>query len=219
MNVLEILSHTRFFEGVSPKSLRRLAEICGPTRIERQAFLFHEGQKGSTLYILVSGSIRLHRTAPDGKQVVIKVVSPGELFAEVILFERERYPVTAEALQDSLLYALDRGRFHALLELPDFRDDFIGMLMRKQRYLVSRVQMLAASDVEQRLFVFLREHHGEQEEIRTDLSKKEVAGAIGSTPETLSRLLLRLKKSGRLRWEGRSIRLAAGFWDGWQASD
>ena len=69
-----------------------------------------------------------------------------------------------------------------------------------------QVQSLTSTDVETRLLRFLKEQYGSRKEIRINLSKKDVAAAIGTTPETLSRLLLRLKKEGILIWEGRMVR-------------
>ena len=219
MNALEVLRNTGFFRDMSRKSLALLAEICVPKAIAKNNLLFSEGERGRALFAVVSGRIRLFRTASDGKQVVIKVVQPGEIFAEVILFEADHYPVSAEAIEESLVYVLGKDRLHGLLSDSGFRDDFIGMLMRKQRYLVQRIQMLTTSAVAERLFAFLKEHFGENESFHVALSKKDIAGAIGATPETLSRLLLRLKEKGTLVWEGHDVRLQAGFWEQWREGE
>lgn len=216
---LEVLRNTGFFRDMSRQSLTLLADICVPKTVVKNGLLFSEGERGRALFALVSGQVRLFRTTSDGKQVVIKVVQPGEIFAEVILFEADHYPVTAEAIGESLVYALEKDRLHGLLSDSGFRDDFIGMLMRKQRYLVQQIQMLTTSAVAERLFAFLRDHYGENESFTVSLSKKDIAGAIGATPETLSRLLLRLKENGTLIWEGHDVRLQGGFWQRWREGD
>ena len=98
--------------------------------------------------------------------------------------------------------------------LDSFRRDFIGMLMRKQRYLTERILFLTASDVEERFFLFLEQQYGHRERYTIALSKRDFAAAIGTIPETFSRLLLRLREQGRIRWEGRTLTLPAGFWQG-----
>ena len=120
------------------------------------------------------------------------MVRPGETFAEVILFEETRYPVTAVALTDVLLLKILRRDLQRLLEDGGFRGDFIAMLMRKQRYLAERIRLLSTQNVEERLFHFLREQYGPAERIEMGISRKALAAAIGTTPETLSRLLRRL---------------------------
>ena len=99
-----------------------------------------------------------------------------------------------------------------LLEQSAFRNDFIAALMRKLRYLSDRIQFLSSFDVEERLRLFLREHFGAGERIECRLSKKDVAAAIGTTPESLSRLLLRLKEEGLLAWQLDVITVTARFW-------
>ena len=149
----------------------------------------------------------LFKTSPEGQEVVIKVIKPGELFAEAILFEKDRYPVSAITLETSLVYMLPKAQFHCLLENSDFRSDFLANLMGKLRYLADQVQALTSSDVETRLFHFLKEQYGDRKMIKINLSKKDVAAAIGTTPETLSRLLLKLKKEKKLIWEGKMIKI------------
>ena len=81
------------------------------------------------------------------------------------------------------------------------------MLMKKQRYLADQIKYLTHFDVEERLFLFLEEQFGKNDEIVTDLSKKDIASAIRTTPETLSRLLIRLEKEDRMNWTGRKIKI------------
>lgn len=201
-----LLSKSELFENLDSSNRRRLAELCLSRSLEKKEFLFHEGDRGSALYICVRGSIQLHKTSSDGQETVIKLVRPGELFGEVILFEKNRYPVSAVALEPAEVYMLPKMQFHCLLEDESFRTDFLANLMAKLRYLAELVQSLSATDVETRLFRFLQEQYGDRKEIRINVSKKDVAAAIGTTPETLSRLLLKLKREGRLTWEGKIVK-------------
>lgn len=207
MDLSAILGQVHFFSGLSPESRRALAECCIPRDVPKRTVLFHEGEDGHSMYLLNRGSIRLHKTAADGADVVIKVARPGEVFAEVVLFEAAKFPVTATALTESTVFLFPRRALRGLLRRDEFRDDFIAMLMRKQRYLAQRIVYLTTSDVEDRLLHFLREQYGEGPVFRVTISKKEVAAAIGATPETLSRLLLRLQQAGRMTWKGRSVQL------------
>ena len=201
-----LLSQTEFFKSLSKSHQEQLADICLPKTLNKREFLFMEGEKGLALYLCARGSIQLYKQSPEGQEVVIKVIKPGELFAEVILFEKQYYPVSAVALEHSLVYMLPKAQFDCLLQESEFRSDFLSNLMGKLRYLTEQVQYLTSFDVEARLIRFLNDHYGNKHEIKVNLSKKDVAAAIGTTPETLSRLLLRLKKEGRLVWEGKVIK-------------
>jgi CRP-like cAMP-binding protein len=205
MQGYHFLAESSFFSELSRESLKALAEICSTRSIRKREILFREGQPGGAIYLLRRGAIQLHKVTPDGSEVVIKLVKPGETFAEVVLFEQERYPVTATALAASELVAFPRPDLHRLLDTPAFRNDFMRMLMRKQRYLAERIMQITSQDVEERLMGFLDEQHGNDRDITLSVSKKDVAAAIGTTPETLSRLLLRLKRRRVLSWKGKTI--------------
>ena len=207
MNAIHLLSQTAFFRGIFDDNRRALAGICQPVEVRKRAVIFHEGKEGQAMYLLVRGNVQLHKTTLDGREIVIKVIKPGEAFAEVVLFEESRYPVTATALTASLLLRILSADLRALLRSEDFRNDFIAMLMRKQRYLADRIRQVTSHSVEERFFHFLREQYGDGPEINVTITKKEIAAAIGATPETLSRLIQKLKRARVLSWTGKKLRL------------
>jgi CRP-like cAMP-binding protein len=208
LKIDEFLLKSDFFGSLSREYRGRLAEICLARDLDRHEILFHEGDRGNALYLCLRGSIRVYKTAASGQEIVLKVVKPGELFAETILFEIDRYPASAVAMERSRVALLPKAPFHCLLEDPGFRVDFIANLMEKLRHLADQVKLLTVADAETRLFRFLGDRYGRTKDIRTALSKKDVAAAIGTTPETLSRLLQRLRDEGRLIWEGDRIRIS-----------
>ena len=163
------------------------------------------------MMLLAQGQVQLHKIAPDGTEVVIKVVKPGESFSEVVLFEQTQYPVTAVALTNITVYAVSKGSVRALLDRESFRNEFIGSVMRRLRYLADRVLYLAACDVEDRLKRFLIEQYGKTPVVQVAISKRDIAKAIGTTPETLSRVILRLEKERVLKWRGRSLQRKPAF--------
>jgi len=209
----QLIRDAKFFSDLSETACKRLVEMSRRRTIEKRELLFMEGTEGKAVYLLTAGSIQLVKTNLDGKETVIKTVKEGELFAEVILFEKPRYPVTAIARTDVEVIELPRAGFLNLLDERGFRNDFMAMLMAKQRYLAERIQQLTAMDVEARFVEFLREHYGEANTITPDLSKKDIASAIGATPETFSRLLQKLEKRDGFSWKTKSIQLNSDFWN------
>ena len=215
VDAYRILDESSYFSTLSSSSKLQLAGICIPKVLARREILFHEGDEGGAMYLLAQGTIQLFRISEDGREVVIRLMKPGEMFAEAVLFERGDYPVSAVALVPSEVFLMPTRQFHCLLDQPGFRREFIANLLAKQRYLADRVYQLAALDVEARFFSFLRDHWGEREEYAVDLSKRDVAAAIDALPETLSRMLLKLRDEGTLAWEGARLRLRKGFWKEW----
>ncbi|MBN2200353.1 Crp/Fnr family transcriptional regulator [bacterium] len=198
---------SEFFGSLSPEHRRRLADICRFRELDRHETVFNEGDRGTCLFMCLTGSIRVYKSSASGQEAVLKVIGPGEIFAETILFEIDHYPATAVAIEKSRVAVFQKPRFLELLDDAGFRADFISCLMGKLRHLADQVRLFTVSDAETRLFRFLAVRYGGQSDIRTALSKKDVAEVIGTTPETLSRILQRLRDQKRLIWEGRRIRI------------
>ncbi len=211
-DALKILSAAPFFRGASAPTRAALAGQARLHEVKKRAILFHEGSPGRSLFLQVSGRTGMMKNTPDGQQACLKVVVPGELFAVVVLFGAAPYPVTAEALEDGSVLELPAGAVHKLLDEPMFRDHFIEAIMERQRYLAEQVRRLALDPLERRLLAFLREHYGQRAEINPVISKKDMAAALGVTPETFSRLLKRLALEGDVVWTVRRIRVSPKAW-------
>ena len=203
--LVSLLGESPYFKGLSTSGRQAVAAACRLVDVPKREHLFREGERGESVYLVAEGALQLVKTSEGGQEVVIKTVEPGDVFAEVMLFERDRYPVSAVAVRKSLVYALPRARLLFLLEDADFRTEFIGGLMGRMRYLADRILNLTVFDVEDRFFRFLEDQYGQRETYALNLSWKDVAAAIGTTPETLSRLLLRLKQDGAIRVEGKRV--------------
>lgn len=213
MNIGTILKNSELFSGISDDAAAQIAAMGTVISVPQGTMIFLEGEKGRSFFILIEGSVRLFKSAPDGREVTVKLASPGEIFAEVILFEKDRYPVSAVAVADSRLLSLNRDSFIMLLGDSSFRAEFITVLMKKQRYLAGRILYLTAYDVEERFFRFLDGHYGRKYSYDITLSKKDIASAIGTIPETFSRLIQRLSQQGTIRWEGSRLDIKEGFWE------
>jgi CRP-like cAMP-binding protein len=212
MKIELYINQSPFFKGLSEANRNELAAIGNIKEVKKRDYLFHEGEKGGSMFLLAGGNIQLHKNTEDGREVVIRVIKPGDVFAEVVLFEKDRYPVSARAVTHADVLVFPREGIHRLLAEEGFRNDFIAMLMAKQRYLAERIQELTTKDVEHRFFTFLRSQYGEHELIKTPLSKKDIAAAIGTTPESLSRLIQRLHEDKVIDWQGKEIRILTTPW-------
>jgi CRP/FNR family transcriptional regulator len=201
------LSHSAFFDGITQTSLEDIIAAGKQQLYDKDSFLFRQTDPGHSIFILLEGAIKLFRQAQDGKEVIIKLVKPGEIFAEAILFGDSRYPVSAMAVIQSRVFAIHKETFYGLLEKAEFRDAFLSSIMTRLRYLTGRIYTLTAYDVEERFFHFLLSSYGKQREYEINISKKELASAVGTIPETFSRLIHRLSKRGIIFWQGNRLKI------------
>lgn len=205
MELKSLFKQTELFRGMSEESLSLLAAKGRQRGFGQGDTLFVEGSKGSEFFLLMEGDVRLYKTSPDGQEIALRIIRPGEIFAEVVIFQDTSYPASAVALSAGSVLAINRVSFAELLDEKGFRNEFIGMLMKKQRYLTERILYLTTYAVEERFFRFLIEHYGTGGVYKVDMAKKDIASAIGTIPETLSRLINRLKGLGVLLWEGNTL--------------
>lgn len=198
--------------GGMPEKMIEMLESAGRSRsLVKDEMIFFEGDRGDKIYFLTDGLIKLFKTTENDREIVVRYVRPGEMFAEVVLFESDIYPVSAVALRDTIVYYIERDFLLNLLKEMNFMKQFIGNLFKKMRYLADRVAFLNAYDVEERFFIFINDHFGIEPLINIDLSKAEMAEAIGTIPETMSRVLGRLKTAGLLYWEKNELKLDVDY--------
>jgi CRP-like cAMP-binding protein len=213
MDATAILLKTALFKDLSGESLRRLSEGSRRLEVARGEHLFLEGDEGRDIFVLAEGGVRLYKLAEDGQETTVKLVEPFETFAEIAFFDNGRYPVSAIATKYSAVQAISGPAFQALLGDRVFRGEFISTLIGRIRYLTQRIHYLTAYDVEQRFFRFLYEQCGTEGTCTIEIPKKEIAAAIGTVPETLSRLILRLRDRGDIEWKGSNIKVREGLWE------
>ncbi len=85
MNIEAVLSKTDLFADANPAVIKSVAKHGRCRRFKKTEHLFFDEDIGTALYILLSGSVRLYKSSSDGKEVTVKLVNPGEMFAEVVL--------------------------------------------------------------------------------------------------------------------------------------
>lgn len=207
MNLEDIAKKENFLSAFSEKNRIEILKIGRLKSYKKRDIVFLEGDNGVYFYLLSSGNVQLSKTSADGKEIVIKVIRPGEIFAEVVLFEQDKYPVNATAIDACEIFLFSKNEFLSLLDNRDLRNEFIRTLLKKQRYLAEQIKYLTIYDVEDRFYKFLNEQYGKNKEISITLSKKDIAAAIGSTPETFSRLIQRLTDENKIEWDGKLLRL------------
>ncbi len=193
-----------------PELKESLSKITFVTEKDKRDILFFEGEKGDTIYYLISGLIKLSRTNPEGKETVVHFVHAGELFAEILFYMENRYPVTATVLNHAVLLGISAGKMSQLLEeSPRFTMRIIGLLARRLQYFVTMVEQLVNSDVRQRFIAYLLHIAEERKSMRflLPVPKGELAALLGTTPETFSRLLRQLASEKIIEIQGKEITL------------
>ena len=115
-----VLRRAPLFEGLDEESARALRRQMPDVKLSRGEHLFLEGQDGDRLYVVLDGKMKLTRAAADGRENLISVIGPGEMFGELSLFDPRPRTSTASAVTDATLAALGHDTLRPWL-LPWYR--------------------------------------------------------------------------------------------------
>ncbi len=175
---------------------------------KKKEIIFLESQEGTNMYFLVSGSIKLYKTNDEGKEAVIHFVEPGEFFAEIVLFLKNRYPVSAVAIQNSQMLSIDSKKmFEIIKKNPDFAMKTIGIFSHRLNYMANSIKNLSIMDTKNKFLNYLNSIKNDDNIVTLNIPKQELALLLGIAPETFSRVLKQLSEQGMIEINGKTIKL------------
>ncbi len=182
---------------------QQLYEIIGnePVRMhEKGKILFQQGDEADYFYVILSGWVKIFRLLPWGEEAVLHILTTGESFAEAAMFDDHHYPATAEIVSDARLLAINCGRFeNQLIENPKAAMRMLASTTKHLKTLVFEVEQLKGRNSVQRLAFFLYNlcpHDEVSAAIQLPYEKTLIAARIGIQPESLSRVLAKLRGVG-----------------------
>lgn len=206
MENITYLQRVPLFLGLSEEQLRDIANLILERSYQKGRFIFMEGEPGEAIYLLKSGLIKLTKRLEDGREHILHFVNPGDVFAEVVLFDGGNYPATAEVQEDSIVGVLRNQDIERLLsQHPSMAVSMLRIMSHRLRTAQEKVMNLALHDTARRLaFALLKmaEEHGIKKStgtlINLNLTNQELANLTGSSRETINRMLNSFKRAGAI---------------------
>lgn len=199
-----ILRSIYLFSGISEADLKTLADMAVSKTFPRQATVFGEGREAQGFYILINGQVKLVKSSPEGKEYIIRLVGPGETFAEAAVFGEIPYPASAIALEDCQTLFFPKVPFLKYLAAsPNLARNMLATLSRLMFHLTKQLEDLSLKEVSARLARYILERcqttHGKIApglDCELPTTKTQLASYLGTISETLSRTLSRFKTLG-----------------------
>ncbi len=208
---VELLAGLPLFQGMHRNHIEQIARIAVAQSHGRGDMVFHEGDDGNGLYIMISGRVKIFKLSQEGKEQILHIFGPGEPFGEVAVFAGRHFPANAETIEESKVLFIPRNSFVELIERePSLALNMLAVLSLRLRLFARLIEDLSLKEVPGRLaayLLFLSERDEESEELKLDIAKSQLASVLGTIPETLSRILARMSGQGIIEVEGRRIRL------------
>lgn len=212
-NYNEYLAKIPLFRDLSEEEMDAISHLARVRNYKKNMIIFMEGEPGEALYFVISGKVKVTKTTSDGREQILHILQHGDVFAEVVLMDGGPYPATAEAIEAGQIGMLMNQDVETLIRSnPDIAIKLLRIMSKRLRMAQGQVRDLALKDTYGRLagmLLMLGREHGQEtpEGIRIDLplSRQELANLIGTTRETVTRVLSDLKKYKCLELEKQAI--------------
>ena len=219
MDEPELLRTVPIFSELSEVDIQALARLTTRRRYPKDTVVFFENEQGDTLFMILEGRVRVTILGDDGREVILSVLSPGDFFGEIALLDNEPRSATAIAAEDSELLLLQRNEFQgAMSENPSISGALIRVLTARLRRANHQISTLALLDVYGRVARVILDIAREEGRRLKDgriafrrATHQELANRIGTTRETVTRMLKDLERQGLITVDGREVVLEANF--------
>ncbi|MFX0538515.1 Crp/Fnr family transcriptional regulator [Ornithinimicrobium sp. Y1847] len=203
------------FSALAEGDAERLMESMTPHRLARGEVVFREGDPGDSLYVVLSGKVKLARTSGDGRENLLSVLGPGEMFGELSLFDPGPRLTTAYVVSNTEFISLGNEALRAYLaDHPEVAMQMLAGLAHRLRRTNEGLSDLVFTDVPGRVakaLLDLSDRFGRRTDIGLlvahDLTQEELAQLVGASRETVNKALADFAHRGWLLLGAKSVTL------------
>jgi CRP-like cAMP-binding protein len=175
--------------------------------------LFAEGEPGDRLYIIVSGKVKIGRRSPDGRENLLTIMGPSDMFGELSIFDPGPRTSTATTITEVCAVSMDRDALRAwIADRPEIAERLLRVLARRLRRTNNNLTDLIFTDVPGRVakqLLHLAQKFGAQEDgamrVTHDMTQEEIAQLVGASRETVNKAMADFAHRGWIRLEGKSV--------------
>lgn len=194
-SLAEQLRRVNHFKSLPLADVIQIVAAGQVRRFARSATLFAEGDPCAGMHVLLSGQVDLCKTGPEGQVSILNTLQPVIMFNEVAVLDGGPNPVSAVAVEDSLIWQVRCERFQVLLDrYPQIARGLLGVLARRNRHMLSHYSDLSFRSVTARVAkrILTLSQEGAQPVRRAEYSVVKLAAQVVTTPEAVSRALRQL---------------------------
>jgi len=208
------LRRAPLFAALDDDAAAALRASMAQSTVPRGDVIFAEGESGDRLFVVLDGKVKLGQTSSDGREQVMAVLGPGEMFGELSLFDPGERTSTATAVTDAILLGLGQRDLRPWLTgRPEVAEALLQALAQRLRRANEAMADLVFSDVPGRVakaLLELSEKFGEKQPdgsmlVSHDLTQEELAQLVGASRETVNKSLADFAQRGWLQLEARAV--------------
>ena len=209
----EVVRRAPLFTALDDAAAASLRASMDTVKIAKGSILFKEGDDGEHLYVIIEGKLKLGTSSGDGRENLLSILGPGEMFGELSLFDPGPRTSTATAVTDAKLLSLSHEKVIPWLKQnPEVSLQLLTRLSQRLRRTNEAVGDLVFSDVPGRVakaLIDLGDRFGKTTPegllVNHDLTQEELAQLVGASRETVNKALADFAGRGWLKLDGRSV--------------
>ena len=215
----DVLRGVPFFSELDDEELDRLLEHSRALTLRKNTILMSEGETGESMYVVLSGSLRVFVGDEDGREIVLFLEGPGNYVGEISLLDDEPRTASAITLEKTEVLAIAKAGFLACVERnPRVALLIIREMTRRLRRSTQTIRSLALDNVYQRLASKFRELATSEDGLRRmprKFSNQELGEMIGASREMVGKIVNDLAEGGYIRQVDRRWCLLKDLPDNW----
>ena len=209
----EVVRKAPLFSALDDLAAAALRESMSPVKVTKGKVLFKEGDSGDRLFVVVEGKLKLGTSSSDGRENLLSILGPGDMFGELSLFDPGPRTATATAVTDARLLALSHDKVIGWVsEHPEVSLQLLARLSQRLRRSNEVLSDLVFSDVPGRVakaIMDLGNRFGVEKpdglHVNHDLTQEELAQLVGASRETVNKALADFAGRGWVRLEPRAV--------------
>lgn len=207
------MARSPLFQGIEPDELTRIAETMVRRRYRRHEVIFHEGDPGDSLHVVVEGRVKITRESMEGEEAIVATLGPGETFGELALLDGAARSASATAMEPTETVTLTRPNFERLVDSGGpFRWSLLGGVAHRIRRITDQLAEVHFLDIGGRLALTLTRladeaSPGATKEVRLarPLTQTDLAAMVGGTRQRVNQLLGEFADEGLISLESGGI--------------
>ncbi len=193
-NKLAVLRKHPYFCDLGPEAFDQLCRYAKHATLKRGSTIFSKGDAGNSLVAVISGTVKISISSPDGRTAILNLIGPGEIFGEVALLDGQARTADATANTNCEIFVIDRREFLPFVRSqPALAMKFIELLCARLRWTSDQVEQVILQDLPGRLasaLIRLTERHRPAEGgLTIVITQQEISEMVGMTRESINKQL------------------------------
>jgi CRP/FNR family transcriptional regulator, cyclic AMP receptor protein len=207
---LSVLRKHPYFADLEPEAFEQLCRYAKHTTLKRGATIFSKGDPGSSLVAVINGTVKISISSPDGRNAILNLIGPGEIFGEIALLDGQPRTADATANSNCELFIIDRREFIPFVRSqPTVAMKLIELLCGRLRWTSDQVEQVILQNLPGRLasaLLRLSDKHKHAPEGRIiSITQQEISEMVGMTRESINKQLRAWAARGWVRLEHGAI--------------